>query len=115
MYLDNDAGEDQNFLNVNNNSTLSDKQKKVLIGLHSFSGNDYISSFLQKGKITCWKTLLKNEIFLYVNEAQNAVFWKYEELGKIVDICNVSTVLWKFAVHIVILIMLQVYIVILVN
>ena len=52
--------------NIIDNSTLSDKQKEALIDLHSFSGNDYVSSFFPKGKITCWKTLLKNEIFLDV-------------------------------------------------
>ena len=32
-------------------STLPDVQKEALIGVHAFSGNDYISSFCRKGKM----------------------------------------------------------------
>ena len=133
VYLDNDAGKDRKILDVNSNSTLSDKQKEALIGLHSFSGNDYVSSFFRKGKTTCWKTLLKNEIFsnvfselgtsfvineqmlnniqnfvcvLYgqsklreVNEARNAVFGKYEGLGKIVDMCMLPPCFGNLQLH----------------
>ena len=34
---------------------LSQAQKQALLGLHAFSGNDYISSFCRKGKKACWK------------------------------------------------------------
>ena len=29
---------------------LTDDQKQALVGLHSFTGNDYVSSFLRKGE-----------------------------------------------------------------
>ena len=32
---------------------MSDEYKKALIGFHSFTENDYVSSFFQKSKIHC--------------------------------------------------------------
>ncbi len=31
------------------------KHKKALLGLRSFTGNDYVSSILRRGKQLCWK------------------------------------------------------------
>ena len=31
--------------------------RKAIIGLHAFSGNDYLPSFFQKGKVTSWKKM----------------------------------------------------------
>ena len=45
---------------------LSDSEKECLIGFHAFTGNDYISSFLRKGKRTCWKIIEKNPKFIEV-------------------------------------------------
>ena len=39
---------------------LPDLKKKALLGLHAFTGCDQVSSFLRKGKFTCWKVLEKN-------------------------------------------------------
>ena len=39
---------------------LPDLKKKALLGLHAFTGCDQVSSFLRKGKVTCWKVLEKN-------------------------------------------------------
>ena len=36
-------------------STLEIEKKKALLGLHSFSGNDYVSSFFKRGKQAFWK------------------------------------------------------------
>ena len=38
-------------------------QNIALLGLHAFSGNDYIASFLQKGKSAFWKLVKGNEEF----------------------------------------------------
>ena len=42
---------------------LSGKQTKLL-GLYSFTGNDYVSSILRRGKQLCWKHVKKNSAFL---------------------------------------------------
>lgn len=43
---------------------LSTLKKKALLGLHAFTGCDQVSSFLRKGKVTCWKVLEKNPALL---------------------------------------------------
>ena len=40
------------------------EKKRCLIGLHAFTGNDYVSSFFKKGKALCWKVLQQNERFV---------------------------------------------------
>ena len=45
-------------------SQLSAEEKKALIGVHAFSGNDYLSSFFRKGKSAFWKLALKKHEFL---------------------------------------------------
>ena len=42
---------------------LSQHRCRSLIGLHSSTGNDYISSFFKKGKDQCWKLLEKHQKF----------------------------------------------------
>ena len=42
---------------------MSDMKRKVLLGFHAFTGNDYVSSFFRKGKLTCWKIIKRNERF----------------------------------------------------
>ena len=32
-------------------------QRKALVGFHAFTGCDQVSSFLRKGKVSCWKVL----------------------------------------------------------
>ncbi len=45
---------------------MSEEEKKALVWLHAFSGNDYLSSFFRKGKSLCWKALLKKREFVEV-------------------------------------------------
>ena len=49
VLIDNGSGKDRKVIDITS-STLPDEQKKALIGMHTFSGNDYVSSFFQKGK-----------------------------------------------------------------
>ena len=44
---------------------MSEDMKKALIGFHSFTGNDYTSSFFRKGKVACWKVIETNHKFLH--------------------------------------------------
>ena len=44
--------------------SLSDIQKKALIGLHVLTGYDQNSSFLRKGKLSCWEVLEENPYLL---------------------------------------------------
>ena len=46
--------------------SLTNDEKAVLIGFHSFTGNDYCSAFFGKGKQTCWKMMIKNPKFLCI-------------------------------------------------
>ena len=43
---------------------MSDEHKKALIGFHSFTGNDYASSFFRKSKSHCWQIVEKNNRFV---------------------------------------------------
>jgi len=44
--------------------TLTENQRKALIGFHAFSGNDYISAFFRKGKKMCWTKMLESDDFV---------------------------------------------------
>ena len=44
---------------------MSEDLKQALIGFHSFTGNDYTSSFFRKGKVACWKVVETNHRFLH--------------------------------------------------
>ena len=46
-----------------------------LIGFHSFTGNDFCSSFFRKGKETCFKTMLRSAKFQAVF-ARLGVAWE---------------------------------------
>ena len=45
-------------------NTIIENLKKPVIGFDAFTGNDYVSSFFQKGKTMCWKTMKKNQNFV---------------------------------------------------
>ena len=47
-----------------NKCDLNDQQRNALVGVHAFTANDYIASFLRKGKQLCWKQVHKDEEFL---------------------------------------------------
>ena len=57
IFIDNDTGSQRKVLEIN--SCLSDENQNAIIGLHAFSGNDYLSSFFRKGKGTCQKKMCK--------------------------------------------------------
>ena len=45
-------------------STLPKVQRQALVGIHAFSGNDYVSSFFRKRKIAFWEAMLKMTEFI---------------------------------------------------
>ena len=49
VFLDNGTGKDRKVLDVVS-TNITRSHKEALIGVHSFSGNDYVSSFFRKGK-----------------------------------------------------------------
>ena len=71
IYLDFVTGNHRKLLLLSD-VNLSDSEKKALTGFHSFTGNDYISSFFCKSKQACWKILIKEKRFWNV----------FAELGK---------------------------------
>ena len=42
---------------------ISNDLRKSIIGFHSFTGNDDVSSFFRKGKATCFKVMKANTQF----------------------------------------------------
>ena len=63
VMIDNGTGKSRKFLDLSK-SYLTDIQRKALLGMHAFSGNDYVPSILRKGKQLCWKHLKDNDRFL---------------------------------------------------
>ena len=61
--IDNETGKSHKIL-VLRKSYLTHLQRKALLGMHAFSGNDYVSSMLRKGKHLCWNYIKDNEQFL---------------------------------------------------
>ena len=55
--------------------SLTNDEKAVLIGFHSFTGNDYCSAFFGKEKQTCWKMMIKKTRNSY------AFFQNLEKIG----------------------------------
>ena len=77
IFIDNGSGKNRKLLKLNL-SDLADQQKKLLIGMDAFTGNDYVSSFLCKRKQVCWRFVcnrLGTEIHL-TNEKHDG-FEKY--------------------------------------
>ena len=63
IYIDNGSGKSRKLLHLNTCSPTS-QQKKALVGLNAFMGNDYVASFLCKGEPFCWKQANKDPEFL---------------------------------------------------
>ena len=63
IFIDNGTGRNRKILKLCA-CELSQEQKKALLRLHSFSGNDYVSCIFRKGKQLCWKNVKNNSRFL---------------------------------------------------
>ena len=63
VLIDNGRGKDRKFLELNL-CDLTDQQKQSMIGIHAFTGNDYVSSFLCKGQQLCWTFVCNDQTFL---------------------------------------------------
>ena len=63
VFIDSGTGKNRKILDLAA-CELSATQREALLGLHAFSGNDYISSFFRKGKKACWKLLQGTEGFV---------------------------------------------------
>ena len=63
VLIDNGTGKHRKIIDATS-STLDAEEKKALVGLHVFSGNDYVSSFFRKGKKTFWKVMQKDQKYI---------------------------------------------------
>ena len=63
VFIDNGTGNQRKVLGISS-SDLSVDKRNAIIGLHSFSGNDYVSCFFRKGKVTCWKKMCMRDEFI---------------------------------------------------
>ena len=74
IYVDNGTGKSRKMLDVIA-CKLSEKQRKALLGLHSFSGFDYVSGILRKGEQLCWKYVKNSpqslDLFSTLGESRN--------------------------------------------
>ena len=57
---------------------VSDEHKQALVRFHSFTGNDYISSFFRKSKCHCWQVVEKNNGLVHVF-LQLGAQWRVDE------------------------------------
>ena len=62
FFIDSGSGKNRKGFRLNQ-INMDSEVKKSLIGFHAFTGNDYVSSFYNKGKTLCWKVLEKNPKF----------------------------------------------------
>ena len=63
LFVDNGTGSGRKVIQPSL-CELSSDERTALIGFHSFTGNDYVSSFFRKGKKTCWKTAKRKPEFM---------------------------------------------------
>ena len=63
IFIDNGSRKDRKLLELNL-CDLTDQQKKSLAGTHAFTGNDYVSSFVCKGKQLCWRFVCNDQTSL---------------------------------------------------
>ena len=63
VYIDNGTGKNRR-VSLLNKCNLTDHQRQALVGVHVFTGNDYVASFLRKRKQLCWRQVCKDEEFL---------------------------------------------------
>lgn len=63
VYVDNGTGKSRKLLDLTA-CDLTTIQKQALLGVHAFTGNDYVSSFFRKGKKICWTIVKDSQDFL---------------------------------------------------
>ena len=63
VLIDNGTGKHRKTIDATS-STLDAEEKKAVVGLHAFSGNDYVSSFFRKGKKAFWKVMQKDQKYI---------------------------------------------------
>ena len=63
ILIDNGTGKSRKILKLSA-CELSEQQRRTLLGLHAFSGNDHVSSIFRKGKQLRWRYVRNNSRFL---------------------------------------------------
>jgi hypothetical protein len=63
VFVDNGTGKSRKLLDLTA-CDLTTIQKQALLGVHAFTGNDYVSSFFRKGKKICWRIVKDSQDFL---------------------------------------------------
>ena len=62
VLLDDGSGKHRTFLRLSD-IDMEEDLVDAIVGFHAFTGNDYVSSFIRKGKEKCWKLLEKSRKF----------------------------------------------------
>jgi hypothetical protein len=70
---------------------LSLGHRRAVLGMHSFSGNDSVSSFFRKGKQAVWKAVTKNIAFIDLFSSLGTEVTASEELVRGVEwfVCSI--------------------------
>ena len=63
ILIDNGQGKSRKRIDMST-SLLSQQKHKALAAVHTFSGNDYVSSFFREGEKVMLKLILQNDKFL---------------------------------------------------
>ena len=62
-FIDNGTGKNRKILDISSTG-LGELERSALIGLHAYSGNDYVSSFFKQGKQKMWNKVKQNDEYL---------------------------------------------------
>ncbi len=79
--IDNGTGLSRKSIDVTS-STLDNDKRRAVIGLHAFSGNDYVSSFFRKGKVAFWQKMVKKTEYINLFADLGTTFAASEELAR---------------------------------
>ncbi len=83
IMIDNGTGKSRKYLDLRQ-CGLTDIQRSALLGMHAFSGNDYVSSMLRKGKQLGWKHIKDSERFLEVSSSLGTqIEWNHHQLKEL--------------------------------
>ena len=84
IFIDNGTGSKRKVLEINS-CGLSVEQQSAIIGLHAFSGNDYLSRFFQKGKATCWKIMCKKTDYVAAFSSLGTTYLVHTEITQDIE------------------------------
>ena len=99
LLIDNGAGKNRKIIDISS-SFLCENKRKAVVGMHSFSENDYLSSLSRKGKKVVWNLTLQSEEFMET----------FSNLGLFISVTEEVTAYENLFVNFIVIKMIQVLI-----